>query len=118
VLRWLLAVALVVLAFAVLGALAARALDRPGSRASVLASVVATWLGAWVLWGFAGGLALRAGLLTAYDTPVFGALAVAGAAWQYRAHVRGGRERGLGVFVAGQLVWILIVLARNGALRP
>ena len=116
--RWVLGAVLVALALAVLATVAARVLDRSGSRASVLASVIASWLGAWVLWGFAGGLAHRAGLLTVYDSGVFGALALAGAVVQYRVQVRGGRERGLTVFIAGQLAWLLIVMARNGALTP
>ena len=118
VIRWVIGALLVVVALAVLAAVAARVLGRSGSRGSVLGSVVTSWLGAWMLWTFAGGLALRYGLLSVYDSSVFTALAVAGGYWQYRTQVRRGREPGLGVFVAGQLVWLLIVMARNGALTP
>lgn len=106
-------------ALLVLGALAvvvARMLGRSGSRPSVLVSVASAWLGAWVLWSFAGGLAVGYGVLDRYDGPFFAALALGGGLWQYRVQARDGRERGLVVFVAGQLAWLVIVLARNGIL--
>ncbi|HEV8614054.1 MAG TPA: hypothetical protein VGU22_01040 [Methylomirabilota bacterium] len=90
-----------------------RVLRRPPSRASLLLSVVAAWLAAYVLWGFAGGLAERYGFLDVYDGKIFGVVAVAGGFWQYRTQLRDGRERGLAVFVAVQLLWLLVVIVRN-----
>lgn len=113
---WLGAGALVLGGLAVVGA--ARLAGRPGSRASTLVSVITAWLGAWVLWGFAGGLAAHTGLLTTYDGTFFGILAVAGAVWQYRTQVRQGRQQGLAVLVAGQLLWLGVVLWQNGMLVP
>ncbi|OGL13350.1 MAG: hypothetical protein A3I14_11170 [Candidatus Rokubacteria bacterium RIFCSPLOWO2_02_FULL_73_56] len=116
--RWLLAAVGALLLLGAAGVLVSRWLGRPGSRAAILVSVIAHWLGAWVLWSFAGGLALRAGLLTAWDATPFALLALAGGAWQYRVEVRAGRERGLTVFVGLQLLWLLVVLVRNGLFAP
>jgi hypothetical protein len=114
--RWLLSALLIVCLGCVATIAVRRFLRRPPSRASVLLSVVASWLCAYVLWGLAGGLAARYGMIEVYDAPVFGLLAVAGGVWQYRTQVSAGRERGLAVFVAGQLLWLFIVMARNGVL--
>jgi hypothetical protein len=43
---------------------AARMAGRQGSRPATLISVVTAWLGAWVLWGFVGGLANHYGIAT------------------------------------------------------
>jgi hypothetical protein len=114
--RWLVSAVLLVLLACAATIAVRRLLRRPPSRASVLLSVIASWLSAYVLWGFAGGLAARYGIITVYDASFFGVLALAGGAWQYRTQVRAGRERGLAVFVAGQLLWLFIVMVRNGAL--
>ena len=111
---WLAAGAIVVGGLLALGA--ARMAGRRGSRPATLVSVVTAWLGAWVLWGFAGGLAAHYGVLATYDGTLFTVLAVAGGVWQYRTQVRRGRQQGLAVFVAGQLVWLGVVLWQNGAL--
>lgn len=116
--RWTLAVGAVLVLGAVGTVTVARALGWSGTRLSILGSVVALWLTAYVLWGFAGGLAAHYGLLARYDGPFFAALAAAGAASQYRVQVRRGRDRGLTLFVAGQLLWLVIVMARNGMLTP
>jgi len=116
--RWTLAVGAALVLGAIVTVTVARALGWSGSRLSILGSVVTLWLAAYVLWGFAGGLAAHYGLIARYDGGLFAALAVAGAAWQYRAQVRRGRDRGLTVFVAGQLVWLVVVMARNGLLLP
>jgi len=116
--RWTLAVGAVLVLGAVAAVTVARALGWSGSRLSILGSVIALWLTAYVLWGLAGGLAAHYGLLTRYDGGFFAALAVAGAVWQYRTQVRRGRDRGLTVFVAGQLLWLVVVMARNGLLGP
>lgn len=94
----------------------ARRLGTSGSRASLLAGIVADWLGAWVLWTFAGGLALSAGVLRTYDGSLFGLLALGMGTWQYRTRVRAGREPALAVFLGGQLLWLLVVLLQNGLL--
>lgn len=94
----------------------ARRLGGSGRRGAVLVSVVAHWLGAYVLWTFAGGLLLRYGVLAVYDGAWFAAVALLGGAWHYRVRVAGDRERGLGVFVGAQLAWLLVVLLRNGLL--
>jgi hypothetical protein len=111
---WLAAGLVVAGGLAALGV--ARVFGRPGSRPATLVSVVTMWLAAWVLWSFAGGLAARYGVLDGYDSSLFAALAATGGVWQYRVQVRQGRERGLTVFVAAQLLWLGIVLLQNGAL--
>jgi hypothetical protein len=116
--RWTLAIGAVLVLGAIGTVSVARALGWSGSRLSILGSVVALWLAAYVLWGFAGGLAAHYGLIARYDGSLFAALAVAGAFAQYRAQVSRGRDRGLTVFVAGQLIWLVIVMARNGLLAP
>lgn len=115
--RWAFAALGVLLAAGVAAVAIARVFGRSGSRVSVLLSVIAHWLGAYVLWSFAGGLATSHGLLAAYHGAFFGLLAVAGGLWHYRVAVRAGREQGLAVFVGGQLVWLMIVLVQNGLLR-
>jgi hypothetical protein len=95
---------------------AARFLGKSGSRASLLVSVIAHWLAAYVLWNFAGGLALHYGVLGAYPGGFFGVVALLGGVWHYRTAIRAGRERGLAVFVGAQLAWLVIVLAQNGIL--
>jgi hypothetical protein len=112
--RWVFAALGIAVVLGVGWVAVARALGRSGSRASLLVSVIAHWLAAYVLWSFAGGLAVHYGMLEGYDTALFGVLAVAGGVWQYRTQARQGRERGLAVFVAGQLLWLVIVLIRNG----
>lgn len=94
----------------------ARLLGKSGSCASVLVSVVAHWLGAWVIWSFAGGLALRYGVLTTYEGAWFAVVALIGAIAHYRVEVRAGREQGLMVFVGAQLLWLVVVLLQNGVL--
>jgi hypothetical protein len=96
---------------------AARMAGREGSRPATLISVVTAWLGAWVVWGFIGGLAHQYGLAT-YDGALFALLALAGSVWQYRVQTRQGRQPGLAVFVAGQLLWLGVVLYQNGVLHP
>ena len=114
--RWVLVALGTVLLLGLAVAAAERFLGRPGSRASIFVSVVASWLGAWVLWGFAGGLLVRYGLLSTYYGALFAPVALVGAIVQYRAHVRAGRVEGLAVFVGGQLAWLAVVLLQNGAL--
>ena len=114
--RW----AVLTLAAALVAGAAAVALARffgkSGSRASVLVSVVAHWLGAWVIWSFVGGLALRYGVLTTYEGAWFAIVALLGAIAHYRVQVRSGREQGLMVFVGAQLLWLVLILLQNGVL--
>src|SRR5436309_565694 len=49
----------------------ARFFGKSGSRASIVVSVVARWLAVYVLWSFAGGLAVTYGLLATYYSPAF-----------------------------------------------
>jgi hypothetical protein len=111
---WLAAGALVLGSLVAVGA--ARMAGRKGSRPATLVSVITAWLGAWVLWGFVGGLAAHYGWLVTYDGTLFSVLAVAGGVWQYRTQVRQGHQQGLAVFVAGQLLWLGVVLWQNGVL--
>jgi len=114
--RWVLAALGTVLLLGLAVAAAARFLGRPGSRASILVSVVASWLGAWILWTFAGGLLVQGGVLATYQGALFAPVALLGALAQYRVYVRAGRVEGLVVFVGGQLAWLAVVLVQNGAL--
>ena len=78
--RWTVAVVGAVIALGLARAALGRLLHRPGSRAAVLVSVGAGWLGAWVLWSFAGSLATRAGLLASYDDSLFSVIVLGGSA--------------------------------------
>src|SRR5512145_2746288 len=78
--RWVWAAGGVVVLCSLLALGAARMAGRQGSRPAALISVVTGWLGAWVLWGFVGGLANHYGLAR-YDGTLFALLAVAGAVW-------------------------------------
>ena len=116
--RWALAT-LVVLFLLGVGAVAlARLFGRSGSRASVGVSIIAHWLAAYVLWSFAAGLAVTAGLLATYQTAAFAAICLLGAVFQYRAHIKAGRDLGLAIFVGVQLAWLVFVLLQNGMLIP
>lgn len=116
--RWALILSIVLLVSGVVTVTVARRLGKSGSRPSVFVSVVALWIAAWALWSLVGGLAARYGLLDRYDGTLFMLLAVAAGAWQYRTQVRQGRQRGLTVFVAAQILWLVVVMARNGAFVP
>jgi hypothetical protein len=114
--RWALATLGVLLLIGVGAVTLARLFGKSGSRASVGVSIIAHWLAAYVLWSFAAGLAVTAGLLTTYQTAAFAALCLLGAILQYRAHLQAGRERGLAIFVGVQLAWLVFVLLQNGML--
>ena len=116
--RWIWVAGGVVIAGSLVALGAARVLGRRGSRPATLLSVVTGWLAAWALWTFTGGLAARHGLLQTYDATFYAAVAAVGGVWQYRTQVQHGRERGLAVFVAAQLLWLAVVLLRNGVLLP
>lgn len=114
--RWTLGM----LAVLVLGTFAAvtvaRVLGWSGSRPSLVASVAAQWLGAWVLWAFAGQMAVHAGLIVRYEPMLFALLGVPAALVQYRAAVSSSRDRGRTVFVGAQLAWLIVVLVQNRVL--
>jgi hypothetical protein len=95
--RWTVPLVALVLIVGFFGAGLTRALGWSGSRASSLVSVVSQWLAAWALWSLAG--ALVAGI------------------WHYRTVVRSGRERGRVIFVGVQLVWLAVLLVRNGVFK-
>ena len=112
--RWALLTFVTIMALGALTVVAARFFGTSGSRAATLVSVVAHWLAAYVLWSFAGGLAVRHGVLDLYHPTLFVVMAVVAGAWQYRIELRAGREQGRIVFVGCQLVWLVILLAQNG----
>ena len=115
--RWAFLTFATILALGALTVGAARFFGKSGSRASTLTSVIAQWLAAYVLWSFAGGLAVRHGFLEVYHPTIFGALAVVAAGWHYRVQVRAGREQGRIIFVGCQLAWLGVLLAENGLFR-
>jgi hypothetical protein len=116
--RWAVALSVILLVGGLATVAVSRRLGKSGSRPSVFVSVLALWIAAWALWSFAGGLAAQYGVLHRYDGTLFAAVALAGGAWQYRTQVRQGRERGLTVFVGAQILWLVVVMARNGVLAP
>ena len=115
--RFALLTFLVIMGLGAAAVVTARFFGRSGSRASILVSVIAHWLAAYVLWTFAAGLAHRYGLVAAYDSYLFVVLAVVVGFWHYRVHLARGREQGLVVFVGGQLAWLVFLLVQNGLLR-
>jgi hypothetical protein len=115
--RWALLTFVAILALGAAAVLVARFFGRSDSRASVLVSVIAHWLAAYVLWTFAAGLAHRYGVVAAYDSYLFVLLAVVVGYWHYRIRIARGREQGLVVFVGGQLAWLVILLVQNGVFK-
>ncbi|MBI4594600.1 MAG: hypothetical protein HY728_10330 [Candidatus Rokubacteria bacterium] len=116
--RWALATLVAVLLAGAATVAVARFFGKSGSRASVLVSVVAHWLGAYAVWNFAGGLALYYGALSAYNGTLFAVLALVVGYWHYRTRLSAGPEPALAVFVGAQLVWLVVVLAQNGLFGP
>jgi hypothetical protein len=116
--RWIWLAGGVVIAGSLIALGAARVVGRTGSRPATVISVLTGWLAAWVLWSFFGGLAAHHGVLETYDGSLFALVAAVGGLWQYRTQLHGGRERGLAVFVGAQLLWLGVVLVRNGVLTP
>jgi hypothetical protein len=112
--RWALLTLGAFLVLGVIGVATARFFGQSGSRLSIQVSVVAHWLAAYVLWGFAAGLAARYRLIHSYESGWFVLFALAGAWLHYRARLAGDAERGLAVFVGAQLVWLFLILLRNG----
>ena len=106
-----------IMALGALSVVAARFFGKSGSRSATLVSVIAHWLAAYVLWSFAGGLAVRHGILDVYHPTIFGLVAVLAGTWQYHIQVRAGREKGRMLFVGCQLAWLVVLLAQNGLFR-
>jgi hypothetical protein len=102
----------------VIGAVAARFFGRKTSRLSALVSVIVSWMGAFAVWSFAVALAARWGFIAGDEAGWFGIFALVGGWWHYRVRVASGPERGLVVFIGAQLVWLLLLLYRNGHLSP
>ena len=115
--RWALLTFLAILILGAATVLVARFFGRTESRASILVSVIAHWLAAYVLWTFAAGLAHRYGVLAAYDTYLFVVLAGIVGFCHYRVHLARGREQGLVVLVGGQLAWLVLALVQNGVFK-
>ena len=111
--RWGLATLVVILVAGVVGVFVARMFGASGSRASALVRIASQWVAAWVLWSFAGGLALQSGLLTIYEPSIFALVALGGAWLQYRTLVQGAADRARAIFVGGQLAWLVVVLLQN-----
>jgi hypothetical protein len=116
--RWALLTLGAFIALGALGVAAARFFGRSGSRLSIQVAVVAQWLAAYVLWSFAAGLASKYGLIGDYEAGWFVPFAIVLGWWHYRVRVTAGAERGLAIFVGAQLVWLAVILVRNGLLAP
>ena len=116
--RWALLTLGAFIALGVLGVAVGRFSGRSGSRLSIQISVVAHWLAAYVLWSFAAGLAAKYRWIADYHAEWFVLFAVVGGYWHYRVRLAGGAERGLAIFVGAQLVWLALILYRNGLLVP
>jgi hypothetical protein len=112
--RWAILTLGVFLVLGVIGVATARFFGKSGSRLSIQVSVVAHWLAAYVLWSFLAGLAAKYRIIHSYEAGWFVLFALAGAWLHYRARVAGDAERGLAVFVGAQLVWLFLILLRNG----
>ena len=115
--RWVLVGAAALVVLGVLEAAVARLFGARVARVTSLLAVLVQWLAAYVLWTFAGGLAVHYGVLAVYEPMFFVALAIVAGIWHYRARVTAGRERGRVIFVGSQLLWLVVVLARNGLFR-
>jgi hypothetical protein len=116
--RWALVTLGAFILLGVLGVATARLFGKSGTRLSIQISVVAHWLGAYVLWSFAAGLAAKYRLIAEYEAGWFVLFALVGGWWHYRARLAGTAERGLAIFVGAQLVWLAIILLRSGVLVP
>ena len=116
--RWALLTLGAFIALGALGVATARFFGKSGSRLSIQITVVAQWLAAYVLWSFAAGLASKYHLIGEYEAGWFVLFAIVLGWWHYRARVTAGAERGLAIFVGAQLVWLAVILVRNGLLAP
>jgi hypothetical protein len=94
---------------------------RRGADFSLVASVIAQWLVAYLVWTLLG-VAVdsvdgvdqpRRALYTTYGFVLFAALL---GLWQYRLTRAGAHQYAARVFLWGQIGWLLLVLAERGAL--
>jgi hypothetical protein len=113
--RWALVTLGAFVLLGVLGVATARFFGRSGGRLSIQITIVTQWLGAYVLWSFAAGLASKYTLITNYEAGWFVLFALVAGWWHYRVRLAAGAERGLAVFVGAQLAWLAVILVRNGA---
>ena len=74
--RWALVTLGAFILLGVLGVATARFFGKSGSRLSIQVAVVAQWLGAYVLWSFAAGLAAKYRLISDYEAGWFVLFAV------------------------------------------
>jgi hypothetical protein len=116
--RWALVTLGAFILLGVLGVAVARFFGKSSTKLAVQVSVLAHWLAAYVLWSFAFGLALKYGWIRQYESWWFVFFAIAAGGWHYRARIASGAERGLAIFVGAQLVWLAVILLRNGVLFP
>jgi len=116
--RWALLTLGAFILLGVVGIATLRFFGKSGSKLSIQVSIAAHWLAAYVLWSFAAGLAAKYHVIAEYEAGWFVLFALVGAWWHYRARLSGGLERGLAVFVGAQLVWLVLILYRNGLLTP
>ena len=114
--RWAWALAGAALLAGLAGLVAARALGRSGSRPAAMLSVVTGWLGAWVVWGFLGTLAVGGGAGPPAHATHSGAVGRARGAGPCPTQQAQRPGRRVVVFVGGQLVWLGVVLLQNGVL--
>ena len=116
--RWALVTLGAFVLLGVIGVATARFFGKSGSKLSLQVSVAMHWLAAYVLWSFVAGLAAKYRIIAHYEAGWFVLFAIAGGWWHYRARLSGSLERGLAVFVGAQLVWLMLILYRNGLLIP
>jgi len=116
--RWALVTLGAFILLGVVGVATARYFGKSGSKLSIQVSIAAQWLAAYVLWSFAAGLASKYRVIVGYEAGWFVLFGLVGAWWHYRARLARGLEGGLAVFVGAQLVWLVLILYRNGLLTP
>jgi len=95
-----------------------RIAGRPGMRLLAPVAVISLWLAAYALWAFVGGLAHQHNLIHTYHPRLFWVLALIGGVLHYRAWVGGKRLQARLVFVAGQVVWVAILIAQHNTMAP
>jgi hypothetical protein len=97
-------------------------LRRRGGDFSLVASVIAQWLVAYLAWTVVNAAVDSLGgvdqprrvVYTTYGFVVFAALL---GLWQYRLARSGARRQAAQVFGWGQLGWLLLILVERGVLR-
>jgi hypothetical protein len=95
---------------------------RRGADFSLVASVIAQWLVAYLVWtlimaaveALDGGEQPRRVLYMTYGFGIFATLL---GLWQYRLARAGARQHAARVFLWGQVGWFVLVLAERGTFR-